>query len=84
MAATVIGHQFITDVEGNPVGVILPLPECALGEETLRPFLSVRGTEDKLAQMEQAANDINFMDDLRHAMSDFADTDATLWWDPAE
>ena len=44
MAATVIGHQFITDVEGNPVGVILPLPEFALVEETLRQFSSVRGT----------------------------------------
>ena len=59
------------------------MAEIALGEETLRQFSSVRGTEEKLAQMEQAANDINLMDDLRHAMSDFADTDAT-WWDPAE
>ncbi|MEI6639545.1 MAG: hypothetical protein FDX02_09185 [Chlorobium sp.] len=83
MAAPVIGHQFITDVEGKPVGVILPLAEFALGEEALRQFSSVRGTEEKLAQMEQAANDILFMDDLRHTISDFADTDAT-WWEPAE
>ncbi|MFZ4802816.1 MAG: hypothetical protein ACOYLR_12855 [Chlorobium sp.] len=79
MAATVIGHQLITDVKGNPVGVILPLPEFALVEETLRQLSSVRGTEEKLAQMEQAANDILFMDDLRHAISDFADT--PFWQD---
>jgi len=76
MAGTVLRRQLITDAAGNPVGVILPLEEFALVEETLRQRLPVPDTADKLAHMEQAADDALFMDDLREAMSAFAGADA--------
>jgi len=82
MATTVLKRQFITDVGGNPVGVILPLEEFALVEETLKQRLPVPGASDKLVQMEQAAHDALFMSDLREAMSAFAGADAQ-WWEPA-
>ena len=82
MAGTVLRRQFITDAAGDPVGVILPLEEFALVEETLRQRLPVPDTADKLLQMEQAADDALFMDDLREAMSAFAGADAH-WWEPA-
>jgi hypothetical protein len=41
MAGTVLKRQFITDASGNPVGVILPLEEYALVEETLKQRLPV-------------------------------------------
>ena len=71
MAGTGLRRQFITDAAGNPVGVILPLEESALVEETLRQRLPVPDTADKLAHMEQAADDALFMNDLREAMSAF-------------
>ena len=83
MATTVIGRQFIRDVEGNAVVVILPLEEFALVEEALRQFAPVRGMEEKLVQIQQAVDDILFMDDLRRTMSDFAQANAK-WWEPAE
>lgn len=83
MATTVLKRQFITDAAGNPVGVILPLEEFALVEETLKQRLPVPGKGDKLAQMEQAANDALYMNDLREAMSAFAGTDAQ-WWEPSQ
>ena len=82
MTVPVLKRQFITDAEGNPVGVILPLEEFALVEETLRQRLPSLGGEDKLAKMEQAAADPLFMDDLRETMSAFAGADAQ-WWEPA-
>jgi len=82
MARTVLKRQFITDAEGNPVGVILPLEEFALVEETLKQRLPFPDTADKLVQMEQATNDTLFMNDLREAMNAFAGADAQ-WWEPA-
>ena len=82
MTGTVPRRHFITDAAGKPVAVILPLEEYALVEETLRQRLQAPGTGDKLLQMEQAADDALFMDDLREAMSAFAGADAQ-WWNPA-
>jgi hypothetical protein len=76
MATTVLRRQFITDAGGNPVGVILPLEEFALVEDTLKQRLPVSGAANKLVQMDQAANDDLFMDDLREAMIAFAGADA--------
>ena len=45
-------------------------------EEALRQFAPVRGTEEKLVQIQQAVDDILFMDDLRRTMSDFAQANA--------
>lgn len=83
MAMPILKRQFITDAAGNPVGVILPLEEFALVEGTLRQHLPAPGTADKLAQMEQAANDALFLTDLREAMSAFARIDAQ-WWEPTQ
>jgi len=83
MATPVLKRQFITDAAGNPVGVILPLEEFALVEAALKQRLPVPSTADKLAQMEQAANDARFLTDLREAMSAFARPDAQ-WWEPAQ
>ncbi|MCX5975095.1 MAG: hypothetical protein NTU59_10620 [Coprothermobacterota bacterium] len=83
MARTVLKRQFITDAAGNPVGVILPLEEFALVEETLKQRLPSPVAADKLAQMEQAGNDALFMNDLREAMNAFAGADAQ-WWEPTQ
>lgn len=81
MAAHALKRQFIRDAEGNPVGVILPLEEFALVEETLKQRLSVPSTADKLAQMKKAVNDALFMADLCEIMSAFEQTDAQ-WPEP--
>jgi len=65
------GEPWLGRAAGNPLGVILPLEEFALVEETLRQRLPVPDTADKLAHMEQAADDALFMDDLRETMSAF-------------
>jgi hypothetical protein len=64
MTTAALGCQFIADAVGNPVGVILPLEKFALVEDTLNQRLPVSGMADKLVQMEQAANDDLFMNDL--------------------
>ena len=82
MATPGLKRQFITDGAGNPVGVILPMEEFALVEEALRQQLSVPSTADKLAHLEQAAEDPLFMTDLRETMSALSSIDAQ-GWDPA-
>jgi hypothetical protein len=79
MATAALGRQFITDAVGNPFWVILPLEEFALVEDTLNQRLPVSGMADKLAQMEQAANDDLFMNDLQETMSSFDGADAQFW-----
>jgi hypothetical protein len=79
---TILKRQFITDVTGNPVGVILPLEEYALVEEILEQHHQTLSEADKLAQMEQAVHDPLFMADLQEVMSAFAESDAE-WWEPA-
>jgi len=81
MATHALKRQFIRDAAGNPIGVILPLEEFALIEETLKQRLSVPSTADKLAQMEKAANDALFMADLCETMSAFEQADAQ-WPEP--
>jgi hypothetical protein len=83
MATTILKRQFITDVAGNPVGVILPLEEFLSMEEALKHRAPISNLADKLAQMEQAANDPLFLSDLRETMSAFAKSDAQ-WWEPAQ
>jgi hypothetical protein len=81
MAAHALKRQFIRDSEGNPIGVILPLEEFALVEETLTKLLLVPSTACKLAQMEKAANDDLFMADLCETMNAFEQVDAQ-WLEP--
>lgn len=80
---TTLKRQFITDADGNPIGVILPLEEYALVQETLEQRSRPPEEADQLDRMAQAAHDPLFMADLRAAMSDFAKADAE-WWEPVE
>ena len=83
MTTTVLKRQFIADAAGNPIGVILPLEEFALVKRILGQRFPTLSEADKLAQMEQAANNPLFMADLRETMSAFADADAE-WWEPTQ
>ena len=79
---TILKRQFITDVSGQPIGVILPLEEYALVEEILKQHTQPLTETEKLDQMEQAAHDPLFIADLQEVMSAFAETDAE-WWEPS-
>lgn len=81
MASHVLKRQFIRDAAGNPIGVILPLEEFALVEETLKQRLSAQSTQDKLDQMKKAVNDALFMADLCETMNAFEQADAQ-WPEP--
>jgi hypothetical protein len=72
--------QFVTDAEGNRIGVILPLEGFSLIEDTLEQRIQAHGDEAKLKLMEQAANDPLFLADLHETMQSFADSDAE-WWE---
>ena len=75
MTTTVLKRQYITDVVGNPIGVILPIEEFALVEEVLEQRLLTPTEADKLNQMEQVTHDPLFMADLHKAMVAFAEVD---------
>ena len=83
MTTTTLKRQFITDKEGNPVAVILPMEEFALVKDILDRRSQTTDEADKLAQIEQAAQDPLFMADLRETMSAFAEADAE-WWEPTQ
>ena len=76
MTTTTLKRQFITDKEGTPIAVILPMEEFALVEDILAQQSRTTDEVDKLAKMEQAAQDPLFMADLRETMSAFAEADA--------
>jgi hypothetical protein len=81
MTTATLKRQFITDAEGNPIAVILPMEEFALVKDILDQRSRTNDEADKLAQMGQAVQDPLFMADLRETMSAFAGTDAE-WWEP--
>jgi len=83
MTTTTLKRQFITDAEGNPIAVILPLEEFALVKDILDRRSQTTSEADKLAQIEQAAQDPLFMADLRETMSAFTEADAE-WWEPTQ
>ncbi len=83
MTTTTLKRQFITDKEGNPIAVILPMEEFVLVKDMLDRRSQTPDEVDKLAQIEQAAQDPLFMADLREAMSVFAEVDAE-WWEPTQ
>lgn len=68
MTSIVLKRQLITDAAGNPVGVILPLEEYAVVEKILKQRFP-SSEDEKLAQIEQAANDPLFLEDLHEIMS---------------
>jgi hypothetical protein len=69
VTVNILKRQFITDTEGNPIGVILPLKEFALVKDILEQQTQPLGEADKLEQMEQAAQDALFMADLHETIS---------------
>ena len=69
---TILKRQFITDTEGNPIGVILPLEEYSLIEKLLKQLTPSTLEADKLKQMEEAAEDPLFLADLRETIDVFA------------
>ncbi len=73
-------RQFITDEAGKPVAVILSLEDYARVRSILEPEQS---EEDKLALLQEAANDEAFLADLNQTMKDFEHVDAE-WWEPTE
>jgi hypothetical protein len=76
MSTTTLKRQFITGTDGNPIGVIVPLEEYALIEKILEQHLSGPRLDEKIALIEQAANDPLFIADLRETMDAFARADA--------
>jgi hypothetical protein len=83
MAETVTKRQFITDAEGNRIAVILPMDEFALVKDVLERKTQALNEADKLAEMEQAAQDPLFLTDLCETMSAFSEVDAE-WWESPE
>jgi hypothetical protein len=81
MTTSTLKRQFITDAEGNPIAVILPMEEFALVKDMLDQRDRTADEANKLAKMEQAAQDPLFMADLRETMSAFSEADAE-WWEP--
>lgn len=81
MSTITLKRQFITDVTGKPIGVIIPWEEFAMVDALLQQQ-SATGEAEKIARMEQAAQDYLFMADLRETMQDFANVDAEWWEQP--
>ena len=75
-------RQFITDVAGEPIGVILPLEEYSLVADILDRRLDAE-VDEKLRQMERAPADPLFIADLTDTMAVFEHVDAE-WWEQPE
>ncbi|MBI3921709.1 MAG: hypothetical protein HY318_09850 [Armatimonadetes bacterium] len=80
MPATTLKRQIISDAEGNPVGVLLPLAEFELVEPILKRSLEPEAEFSRLLLMEQAAADPLFLADLQDTMQAFAAADGD-WWE---
>jgi hypothetical protein len=80
MSISVLKRQIITDNEGNPIGVILPMEEYLMVERSL-PRKDVPDIQtEKLNRMQHAANDSLFMADLNETMHSFSIVDSE-WWE---
>ena len=80
MTTTTLKRQYITDADGNPIGVILPLEEFARVEHILDERLSDPQLDEKIALIEQAAKDPLFLTELRETMDAYTAVDAE-WWE---
>jgi len=80
MSISVLKRQLITDAEGNPIGVILPMEEFLMIEHNL-PREGVTDVKiEKLNRMKHAVNDTLFMTDLNETMSTYSTVDRE-WWE---
>lgn len=77
---TMLKRQFITDADGQPIGIILPLEEYQLVAATLEQRLAEQHVAVMLERMEAAVQDPLFLADLTATMHDFAAVDAE-WWE---
>ena len=80
MTQMILSRQFIKDVSGQPVAVILPIEEYALIEPVLERHS--QSEQRKLREIELAAKDPLFLADLRETMTAFKAIDAD-WWERA-
>jgi len=85
MNATTISKQFLTDVYGRQIGVILPIEDYIFVEPLLRQREQQNKTveesvEEKILKIKQAASDPRFLADLHEVMNDFKYVDAE-WWE---
>jgi hypothetical protein len=76
-------RQIITDNDGNPVGIILPLDEYDRIKKLLNSKNREVEEEDKLRLIKKAANDPLFLADLEETMSVYQQVD-TEWWERKE
>jgi hypothetical protein len=77
---TVLKRQYITDLDGKPIAVILPLEEFDLVADFLTAQLATQHLDAQLRQMEAAPDDALFLADLTESMTAFEHTDAE-WWE---
>ena len=76
-------RQIITDNDGNPVGIILPLDEYDRIKKLLNSKNREDEEEDKLRLIKKAANDPLFLADLEETMAVYQQVD-TEWWERKE
>ena len=74
-----IKRQVITDSEGKPVAVILPIQEFALIEDVLDKQIRNRTEDESIALMREAIHDPLFLADLNETMSAFQAADIEDW-----
>jgi len=80
MSTSVLKRQLITDADGNPIGVILPMEEYLMIERSLPREGTPDIQTEKLNCMKHAANDTLFMADLNETMDSFSTVDSE-WWE---
>jgi len=81
MPQTTLARQFITDAQGTPVAVILPIEEYEVVQNMLAE--DVEEEARMLKEMESAANDPLFLADLQETMKYFEAVD-NEWWELAQ
>ncbi len=83
MAVPVLKRQFITDIDGRPIAVILPIEDYVrvkgVLEEQRQPDVEMQ----KFDLMKKAAEDPLFLHDLYEVMNDFERADSE-WWEISE
>ncbi len=80
MSQATLSRQFISDAQGRPIAVILPIEEYAL----VKPVLEQHDQDEarKIQEIELAASDPLFLADLKETMAVFEAVDAE-WWEHA-
>ena len=80
MSDSVLKRQIITDSEGNPIGVILPMNEYLMIEKNLPKIGPHFDVNEKLKRLNSAVIDPLFMTDLEESMVSFTSADDE-WWE---